>query len=1331
MPPSLPVVDLNVVAAALAQEPPSQLHSVALGLVAAFKLHANASECLARMEATSPSALRLKQDIALAFALPPLAVKEIDKSARAFGDVHYPAGTAQRALASCVPGTVWVPYLASLDTNDLAVLFQAAVKFVHEDAFVPSVSAAHKDALALCGTLIQLPHFPLPISPHARVTLQRACVMLADAALLHALCRTRQATCLELWELMRRFKLPHRVRVQCLAVASSYLPLEDALRASADFHALVLAGLAHSGRTASKENKQALALLSRGFVDAPQPVAAQAHERPMRIFAQLYQLLDDAALHLILEPWKDFALLLRRPPPGAAWPFTAEHLNILLAKALGHESHTVRKLVLGRLLGEQYNFDATHLPHALSVVCGVLVSSLNSKDLHTHSMMQAAGVQLGLSEASVGASGGKAARRQRVQGERTEVDGFDLMRGLADYFSSLVAHDARFVPGLLTATVRLTTLNGALAGLNALSCAVARLELRADFGAMPSAELLSAALLHFTVAARQTRAEALALHAGYLALRLYPLPVALALLDRHLAPALLASRSDALVHGCNLGAHARKRLSAELAAIADDVGAPAGPRALAASWLPDATYTLSRVRDESASMEFIVAVLARRPDAVLPSPTGLSWAGYLSALPLLAHLPRCPHLRPVALSVLRLAVKERHLLAVAELAPHFNSDEIAPLRDHLLATPLIGPSDALRWSILARIKTPAVTRAAEAALRANQVDASAFAYALHCLDDDGAELALERCLEGAENVPGLLRAFIDRFFADGAVAPDRVLRALAPLIALSASGSSSEPLKLAVVKLLRVGGPLECAPASQELVDCVVALSRHVQRDQAGNAEWGSAQTVKCVTRLTIEPHQVHPAAAVRFACLAFLDRMLNASAGSGDGDAALLPRVALAVLRGVAESANDDAGRIRDLHDAQTLLVIAKCLARSSNDGAVAGKALSGLVRAVSKPGLVDEARFRLETVLALVAVRHWAAAVDALVPLLEDVEGAPLAAGSALVGLGVAWPRIQQSERAESARKLHAVLAPWAASSRSIVRVLALSLAGQTAKVIGALGCDACELAHGRVDKRTAKLLDKVRAEHARCDPETQTSLRTLLGTSVPTLLGEMCANDLLVDRLAELVREHMRDVFAGLEGQGAGGGVVGGEGDPPLEFAGDQGRFHQRKLDVDDMGDARQPLVVVASLVDKAPNLGGLARTCEVWRARTLVVGDLRVKSDAEFQAVSMSGEQWVPMLQVKPGAALEDYLARLKSEEGYVVVGLEQTLESVALHEFRWPSHGRVCLVLGSEVRGIPAELMGRLDATVEIPQLGMVRSLNVHVSAAAFMWEYTRNELHAG
>jgi tRNA G18 (ribose-2'-O)-methylase SpoU len=39
-----------------------------------------------------------------------------------------------------------------------------------------------------------------------------------------------------------------------------------------------------------------------------------------------------------------------------------------------------------------------------------------------------------------------------------------------------------------------------------------------------------------------------------------------------------------------------------------------------------------------------------------------------------------------------------------------------------------------------------------------------------------------------------------------------------------------------------------------------------------------------------------------------------------------------------------------------------------------------------------------------------------------------------------------------------------------------------------------------------------------------------------------------------------------------------------------------------------------------------------------------------------------------------------------------------------------------------------QVLQLLDACVEIPQLGMIRSLNVHVSGAIALYEYTMQQL---
>ncbi|CAM6117416.1 unnamed protein product [Calypogeia fissa] len=159
---------------------------------------------------------------------------------------------------------------------------------------------------------------------------------------------------------------------------------------------------------------------------------------------------------------------------------------------------------------------------------------------------------------------------------------------------------------------------------------------------------------------------------------------------------------------------------------------------------------------------------------------------------------------------------------------------------------------------------------------------------------------------------------------------------------------------------------------------------------------------------------------------------------------------------------------------------------------------------------------------------------------------------------------------------------------------------------------------------------------------------------------------------------------------------------------------------------MRGGRQDLIVVASLLGRVPNLAGLARTCEVFKASSLVVADASIAEDRQFQLISVTADQWIPLVEV-PEAALNTYL-NLKRKEGYSVLGLEQTANSVSIDKFVFPD--KVVLVLGRETDGIPVDVIQALDTCVEIPQLGVIRSLNVHVSGAIAIWEYTRQHLNS-
>ncbi|KAG0167145.1 Tar (HIV-1) RNA binding protein 1 [Apophysomyces sp. BC1034] len=150
-------------------------------------------------------------------------------------------------------------------------------------------------------------------------------------------------------------------------------------------------------------------------------------------------------------------------------------------------------------------------------------------------------------------------------------------------------------------------------------------------------------------------------------------------------------------------------------------------------------------------------------------------------------------------------------------------------------------------------------------------------------------------------------------------------------------------------------------------------------------------------------------------------------------------------------------------------------------------------------------------------------------------------------------------------------------------------------------------------------------------------------------------------------------------------------------------------------------RNDIIVVASLIDRMPNLAGLCRTCEIFNASQLAVYSLKVKEDPTFTSISVASEKWMPIIEV-PEADVASFM-QAKKEEGYVLCGLEQTTTSATLGEYEFPE--KCVLLLGKERQGIPANLLQMLDQTIEIPQYGITRSLNVHVSGAICIYEYTK------
>lgn len=161
----------------------------------------------------------------------------------------------------------------------------------------------------------------------------------------------------------------------------------------------------------------------------------------------------------------------------------------------------------------------------------------------------------------------------------------------------------------------------------------------------------------------------------------------------------------------------------------------------------------------------------------------------------------------------------------------------------------------------------------------------------------------------------------------------------------------------------------------------------------------------------------------------------------------------------------------------------------------------------------------------------------------------------------------------------------------------------------------------------------------------------------------------------------------------------------------------------MDVDEGGPevVRSDLIVVASLVDKPPNLGGICRLCDVLGAGTMTLHDFKVKDNQQFKSVAVTADHWMPMVEVRPENIVE-YLRQQKAE-GYTLIGLEQTDKSVVLDSsLEFPK--KSLILLGREKEGVPGELLAELDFCVEINQVGVIRSMNIQTATAVIVHAYS-------
>lgn len=145
----------------------------------------------------------------------------------------------------------------------------------------------------------------------------------------------------------------------------------------------------------------------------------------------------------------------------------------------------------------------------------------------------------------------------------------------------------------------------------------------------------------------------------------------------------------------------------------------------------------------------------------------------------------------------------------------------------------------------------------------------------------------------------------------------------------------------------------------------------------------------------------------------------------------------------------------------------------------------------------------------------------------------------------------------------------------------------------------------------------------------------------------------------------------------------------------------------------------IVVVLDNIRSAHNVGSAFRSSDAFKVdQVLLCGISAVPPSAEIHKSALGAEFSVPW---KHYDETLDAVRDLR-QQGYIIIGVEQTVNSVSLEKFVPEPGKKYALIFGNEVAGVAQDVVDASDFTLEIPQFGTKHSLNVSVSIGVVLWQ---------
>lgn len=147
---------------------------------------------------------------------------------------------------------------------------------------------------------------------------------------------------------------------------------------------------------------------------------------------------------------------------------------------------------------------------------------------------------------------------------------------------------------------------------------------------------------------------------------------------------------------------------------------------------------------------------------------------------------------------------------------------------------------------------------------------------------------------------------------------------------------------------------------------------------------------------------------------------------------------------------------------------------------------------------------------------------------------------------------------------------------------------------------------------------------------------------------------------------------------------------------------------------------PVAVVLDNVRSLHNVGSAFRTSDAFAVEQICLcGITGTPPNREIEKTALGATSSVNW-QHYPTTLEAIHQLRV---DGYLIIAIEQAVDSTKLHEFEPIPGEKYALIFGNEVNGVADEVMEQIDGCIEIPQFGTKHSFNIVVSAGIILWDF--------